>query len=391
MIRLGRTVGLKCTIMRAGTSKGIFVNRNDLPQDPELRDRVAFALFGSPDVRQIDGLGGADPLTSKLAIIGASSRADADVDYTFGQVSIKSALVDYSGNCGNISSAVGPYAIEAGYVQPTSPVTRVRIHNTNTNKLIYAEVPVEEGSVVYTGDYAIDGVPGTGSRIMLDFHDAAGSSGRGILPTGRPLDHIDVRGFAGLAASIVDAANPCVFVKAGDLGLSGSESPREIDSNRELLDTLEEIRSVAAEMIGMVANRKDAVGICPAFPMVAFVGVPADYGSFTTGGRVSADSIDFVSRMMFMQTCHKTYPITGTICTGVAAVIGGTIVNDVAGRAYGSGTGPHTVRIGHPSGVVDVEVRVASRSGVLSLERAAVGRTARRLMDGIAYLPGEFR
>lgn len=183
---------VRCAILRGGTSKGIFLHENDLPRDRVLRDRMILAIFGSPDVRQIDGLGGADPLTSKLAIIGPSSRPDADVDYTFGQVSIKEPLIDYSGNCGNISAAVGPFAIDEGLVRAQEPVTYVRIHNTNTGKIIVAEVPVQNGKAKVTGDYQIDGVPGTGAKIMLDFAGTAGAATGRLLPTGRPIDVLDV-------------------------------------------------------------------------------------------------------------------------------------------------------------------------------------------------------
>ncbi|MBN1318755.1 MAG: PrpF protein, partial [Anaerolineales bacterium] len=216
---------IRCAFMRGGTSRGLFVMRNELPADPVMRDKVILRMYGSPDIRQIDGMGGADSLTSKLAIIGPPTRTDADVDYTFAQVSITKPLVDYKGNCGNISSAVGPFAIDQGLVEPVEPVTTVRIHQTNTDKLIIAQVPVVNGMARVEGDYKIDGVPGTGARIGLDFSDTAGAVTGSLLPTGHPMDRMDVPGVGPIDMTIVDAANPCVFVRAADLGIRGTETP----------------------------------------------------------------------------------------------------------------------------------------------------------------------
>ncbi|BCV23076.1 2-methylaconitate cis-trans isomerase PrpF family protein [Moorella sp. Hama-1] len=374
---------IKCAILRGGTSKGIFLHENDLPRDPALRDRVVLAIFGSPDVRQIDGLGGADPLTSKLAIIGPSSRPDADVDYTFGQVSIKEPLIDYSGNCGNISSAVGPFAIDEGLVRAKEPVTRVRIYNTNTGKIIVAEVPVKDGKAAVTGDYLIDGVPGTGAKIMLDFAGTAGAATGKLLPTGRPVDVLDVPGHGPLEVSLVDAANPMVFVRAADLDLKGIETPAEVDGNPEMLELLEKIRALGACAMGLAATPEDASRRIPAFPMLAFVAPPRDYHSFTNQKLIKAGEVDFVSRLMFMQVMHKTYAGTGTTCTGAAAAIPGTIVNEVSRRHEG------LIRIGHPAGIITIEVAASTKDGKVTLERAAVGRTARRLMDGYVYVVAE--
>ncbi|QGP91362.1 3-methylitaconate isomerase [Neomoorella glycerini] len=374
---------VRCAILRGGTSKGIFLHENDLPRDRVLRDRMILAIFGSPDVRQIDGLGGADPLTSKLAIIGPSSRPDADIDYTFGQVSIKEPLIDYSGNCGNISAAVGPFAIDEGLVRAQEPVTYVRIHNTNTGKIIVAEVPVQNGKARVTGDYKIDGVPGTGAKIMLDFAGTAGAATGRLLPTGRPVDVLDVPGYGRLEVSLVDAANPMVFVRASDLGLTGTESPAEVDSRPDLLGLLEKIRALGACAMGLAATPEDASRRIPAFPMLAFVAPPRDYRCFTDQKLIRAEDVDFVSRLMFMQVMHKTYAGTGTTCTGAAAAIPGTIVNEVSRRHEGE------IRIGHPAGVITIEVAAAVQGNEVTLTRAAVGRTARRLMDGYVYVVPE--
>ena len=316
---------IPCVIMRAGTSKGIFLHEKDLPADKEERDQTLLKIFGSPDVRQIDGLGGADPLTSKVAIIAPSEKPGIDVNYTFGQVSITQPLIDYSGNCGNISSGVGPFAIDEGLVEAVEPITTVRIYNTNTGKVLVAEVPVKDGKAMVDGDYSIDGVPGTGAKIMMDFAGTAGAVTGKILPTGKPKDIFDIPGLCKIEVSIVDVANPVVFVKASALGLTGIETPAEIDSNKEMLDLLECIRAKAAVRIGMAKSEEEATQKSPAFPMLAFVSPAQDYRDYTTGKMIRKQDVDLVSRLMFMQVMHKTYAGTGTTCTGAAAKIPGTM------------------------------------------------------------------
>ena len=373
---------IRCAILRGGTSKAMFLMENDLPRDVEARDKVILKVFGSPDVRQIDGLGGSDPLTSKLAIIGPSSRPDADVDYTFGQVGINKAYIDYSGNCGNISSAVGPFAIDEGLVRCTEGITTVRIHNTNTGKLIVADVPTEDGKAAVLGDCVCDGVPGTGAMIMLDYSDTTGAVTNKLLPTGNPVDVLDIPGFGKIEASLVDVANPMVFVRAKDLGLTGIETPQQVNSNAELLKTLESIRGTAAVMMGMAKDVKEALEKVPAFPMIAFVSPPRDYTDFTTGNPVKAGDVDVVSRLMFMQVIHKTYAGTGTVCTGSAAVIPGTVVYE----QIDSPREKSLLRIGHPAGVIDIEMASELAEGKVSITRAAISRTARRIMDGNVYV-----
>lgn len=375
-------VAYRCTIMRGGTSKGVFFKRNELPGDPVLRDRVILAVFGSPDVRQIDGLGGADALTSKVAVIGPPTRPGADVDYTFGQVSITEAAVDYRANCGNISAAVGPYAIDEGFVEPVEPVTKVRIHQTNTRTVIVAEVPVVGGKAAVEGDARIDGCPGTGAPIRLDFSDSAGAVTGKLLPTGNTRDTVEVNGRR-FTISIVDAGNPLVFVHAGELGLRGIETPREIEGDPDLLRLIDEIRSAAAEMIGLVADRREARSRSPHLPFFAICSPPAEYRAFDTGRTVAKDDVDIVCRLLFTQKVHKTYPGTGAVCTGAAAKIPGTVPNEVLEEAGRRGD---LVRIGHPAGVVEVEAAVTAVEGGFRLERAGFIRTARRIMDGIVYV-----
>ena len=374
---------LRCVLMRGGTSRGLYVMRNELPDDPALRDRVILAMYGSPDVRQIDGIGGADPLTSKLAIIGPPTRDDADVDYTFGQVSITAPLVDYMGNCGNISSGVGPFAIDEGLVDAVEPITRVRIHQTNTNSIIIGEVPVSGGKASVQGDYRIHGVPGTGAKIMLDFSDTAGAVTGQILPTGNVKNILDVEGVGQVEVSIVDAGNPVVFLRASRLSLQGTESPSQIDGDSELLDSIERIRGHAAQLIGMVKDWHEAANTSPYVPFIAVVAPPQDYESSTIQQRISKRDIDFLSRLLFMLKMHKAYPVTGTVCTGTAAKIPGTVVHEVAEPS----SEDIVVRIGHPAGVIEVEMEVESGESGPLLGRASIGRTARRIMEGYIFVP----
>ena len=374
---------IRCVLMRGGTSRGLYVMRNALPKDPVLRDRVILAMYGSPDVRQIDGMGGADALTSKLAIIGPPTREDADVDYTFGQVSITAPFVDYAGNCGNISSGVGPFAIDEGLVDAVEPLTVVRIHQTNTKSIIVAEVPVSEGRAAVEGEYRIDGVPGSGAKIGLDFSDTAGAVTGRVLPTGRPRDLLEVEGVGQVEASIVDAGNPVVFIRASRLGLRGVESPSEIDADAKLLESIERIRGHAAQVMGMVQDWREAADSSPYIPFIALVEPPQDYLSFSTGQQVAAGQVDFVSWLLFMLKMHKAYPVTGTVCTGTAARIPGTVVHEVASLSPES----RAVRIGHPSGVIDVETEVEFTDSGPVLRRALVGRTARRIMEGYIFVP----
>nr|WP_270421601.1 PrpF domain-containing protein [Acidaminococcus massiliensis] len=366
---------LRCSIIRGGTSKGIFLKKNDLPKDPVERDKVILKIFGSPDVREIDGLGGADVLTSKLAIIGPSTRSDADVDYTFGQVSFDKPFIDYKGNCGNISAAVGPYAIDEGMVEAKEPYTDVRIHLTNSDKILVATVPVKDGKAVVDGNCHIDGVPGTGARIDIDWSDTAGSACGKLLPTGHPKDLITI-GEKQYEVSLIDMGNPLVFISAEQLGMKGIESVSEIEENKKLMQTIEKIRSEAALIFGMVDDAKKATTESPYAPFFAIVSKPTDYTALN-GNLVRAQDIDIVSRLLFMLHMHKAYPITGTVCTGAAVKIKGSVAYEAA-----NGCSNKTIRIGHPSGVVTVDVETDKDQ----IKKVKVYRTARRIMDGYVYV-----
>ena len=373
----------RTVIHRGGTSKAIFLKENELPKDRVKRDKIIRAIFGSPDKRQIDGLGGADVLTSKLAIIGPSKRDDADVEYTFAQVSFDTELVDYSGNCGNISSAVGPFAIDEGIVSAVEPVTSVRIFQTNTNCILIAEVEVENGKSKVEGNVEIDGVPGTGSPVMLDFSDSAGSTTGKVLPTGNVKDTVYVDGYGEFTVSVVDAGNVVIFIEAASLGLIGTESSAELEANRELLDKVEAIRSTVTVMIGLCNTREEATKHHAYAPFFAIVSKPAQYASELKGNMVMKEDIDIVSRLVFMLHMHKTYPGTGAVATGAAARIPATVVNE---QLSDEAKSKIPLRIGHPGGVMIIEASIRENSDMEIFDRLAYVRTARRIMEGTAYV-----
>lgn len=374
---------LRCVILRGGTSRGIYFHENELPSDQQLRDKIILDVFGSPDVREIDGLGGADILTSKVCIIGPSKREDADVDYTFGQVIIDKPIVDYGINCGNLSSGVGPFAIDEGLVKPVEPITRVRIYNTNTKKILIAEVPVKDGKAVVEGDYRIDGVPGTGARIALDFAATAGTIKGTLLPTGKVKEVLRADEIGEIQVSIVDAANPTVFALAEDIGIKGTERFQDLLSNREVWRKAAAVRGAAAELLGLVKDGKKADVESPSAPFSAFVSRSSSYVSHVTGEEIKAEDVDLRSIMASSGQVHKAYAVTGTVCTGAAAMIEGTIVNEVLSeRAKRTGI----IWIGHPAGRIDVEAEVQKEGNDLVLKKAALFRTARRIMEGYVYL-----
>ncbi len=365
--------------MRGGTSKGIFLLEKNLPQDAHLRDRVILAIFGSPDVRQIDGLGGADSLTSKLAIISPAREPDRDINYTFGAVGIDKAFVDYSANCGNISSAVGPYAVDKGLVKAFEPFTVVRIYNTNTKKLIHAKVPVKRGRFTPDGDYAIDGCPGTGARIELSFMDPAGATTGRLLPTGNVVDELTLESGETYTATIVDAGNPTAFIRAEELNLRGDELPAEFDKDTAARAKLEAIRKKVGERMG--------IPVSESIPKIAFIAAAQDFRT-VAGETIRKGSVSLLARVMAMGRMHKTFAITAGIPAAIGAVIPGSMVNQVV---FGGSpiSAKNEIVIGHPSGMMDVKVEARFGNDGPFIVSCTVGRTARRIMDGRVYVSGK--
>jgi len=375
---------IPAVFMRGGTSRAIFFREADLPPDQAARDRIILAAMGSPDSygRQLDGMGGGISSLSKVAIIGPPTRPDADVNYTFGQVGVTDALVDYRGNCGNISSAVGPYAIDEGLVKPPqNGLAAIRIHNTNTQKIIVARVPVQDGQAVVEGDFVLPGVSGTGARIALEFLDPGGAVTGKLLPTGEPQEVLEIPGAGALMASVVDATNPVVFVRAADLGLQGTEHPEAIDRDTELTARLERIRATAAVRIGLAADIEGAGRTSQAVPKIALVAAPRTYRDLS-GNEVRAQSTDVCARVMSMGKAHRAFALTAAMCLAVAARIPGTVVQAMVGPSAAADPSAD-IRIGHPSGVLPVAASV--RGG--HAEKVVVYRTARRLMEGFIRVP----
>lgn len=370
-----------CSIFRGGTSKGVFFMEELIPPPGEARDNFLLKIMGSPDIRQIDGLGGATSTTSKVAIVSISQRDDADVNYTFAQIAVDKPIVDYKGNCGNISSAVGPFSIDMGLIEANDPETVVRIYNTNTNKIIYSYVQTPNHQISYEGGFSIAGVPGTAAPIKLSFQKPGGSVTKKILPTGNKSDLINIPGFGHIVVSVVDVSNPLVFVKAKDVGLKGTELPEDLDRSQELLDILEQIRGLLAQRLGFVQDWKMASIKSPAVPKLAIIAEPQNYFN-VYGEEVKEKDIDLLGRMMSMQRAHKTYAFTGALCTAAAAAIPGTIVHDLVASSVDYGN----VRIGHPAGIIQAGVECINNvEGEVDILWAWGYRTARLLMRGKAY------
>jgi 2-methylaconitate cis-trans-isomerase PrpF len=377
---------MSATIMRGGTSRGVFFLREAVPPPGELRDRAILAAFGSPDPygKQIDGVGGATSVTSKVVLVGASEQPDCDVDYFFGQVDIRRPIVDYTGSCGNLSSAVGPFAIEKGLVEATDPFTTLRIWQVNTQKRIIAHVPTKGGVPEVEGDFVIDGVPFAGARIRMEYLDPGGSCTRGFLPTGQAVDTLEIPELGSITVSLVDATNPVVFVRAVDLGLKGTELGDEIDSSPAILEKIELVRSHGAVLMGLASSAEEATRQRPGTPKVALVSPPADYSSIR-GTSVRASEVSLVSRIMSMGKLHRSYAVTGGIATATAALVEGSVVNQVA--RIEQGRTEQQLRIGHPSGILPIEAKVFRDDSGWICEKATAFRTARMLMDGNVCIP----
>ena len=364
---------IRFVLIRGGTSKALFLRRHELPQDPALRDRVILELFGSPDARQIDGLGGADLLTSKLAIIGATT-SDADLDYTFGQVSITERLVSYDINCGNISAGVGAYAVDEGLVEPVGNQAHVRMYNTNTQRILLADVPVVGGLAAISGDFHMDGVPGTGAPILLDYQHTAGGATGALLPTGHERDSLDVPELSTtVEVSFVDIGNLCVFFHAKAAGMTGLEDSTSLTGDQ----------IAAVKSIQYAAARKLGIPTGGLVPIPVAVAAPASYTAYGSGQSVGSGEMSLLARVVggVPLAMHKAYPGTAGVCTAVAARIPGSVVAEVTAPGDGD-----TLTVGHPSGTMPIWARVRSTASEVVVERAAYARTARRLAEGYAFV-----
>ena len=351
---------IPCVIMRGGTSRGPFFLLSDLPADAKTRDEVLLSAMGSPHDYQVDGIGGARSLTSKVAMISRSKQPGADVDYLFAQVLIDQPLVDTKPNCGNMLIAVGPFAIDAGLVPAKDPETVVRIYNVNTKTLVEAIVQTPGGKVTYAGDAAIDGVPGTAAPVGINFKGGIGSVTGKLLPTGKPLDVID-----GIDVSCVDVAMPTIFMRAEQLGKTGHETPEELDADKALFERMEAIRRKAGVLMGMGDVSQGVV------PKISLLSKPAN------GGTIA-------SRYFVPDACHKAHAVTGTVCVAAACSIPGTVASTLVTLP----SAPQgVIKLEHPSGIIAIDFDADFTNGKQELRRAALIRTARRIFEGNILVP----
>ena len=385
-------IGIAATYMRGGTSKGVFFRLQDLPaparQPGAARDALLLRVIGSPDPygKQIDGMGGATSSTSKSVIVSKSSRPDHDVDYLFGQVSIDKAFVDWSGNCGNLSAAVGPFAIANGLVDaarvPRDGIAVVRIWQSNIAKTIVAHVPMTDGAVQETGDFELDGVTFPAAEVQLEFMNPAdeGDGGGAMFPTGRLVDDLEVPGVGTLKATMINAGIPTIFVNADAIGYDGTELQDAINGDAKALAMFEDIRAHGALRMGLISRLEDAA-TRQHTPKVAFVAGPAGYLA-SSGRRVEAGEVDLLVRALSMGKLHHAMMGTAAVAIGTAAAIPGTLVNLAAG-----GSARKVVRFGHPSGTLRVGAEAQQLDGQWTVTKAIMSRSARVLMEGWVRVP----
>jgi len=387
-------IRIPATYMRGGTSKGVFFRLQDLPDAAQMpgaaRDALLLRVIGSPDPygKQIDGMGGATSSTSKTVIIAKSSKPDHDVDYLFGQVSIDKPFVDWSGNCGNLSAAVGPFAISAGFVEanriPRDGVATVRIWQANIGKTIIAHVPMTDGAVQETGDFELDGVTFPAAEVQLEFMDPAAEedgAGGSMFPTGNLVDDLEVPGVGTLKATMINAGIPTIFVNAEAIGYKGTELQDAINSDEKALAMFETIRAHGALRMGLIKHL-DEIATRQHTPKIAFVAKPADYVS-SSGKRIGSGDADLLVRAMSMGKLHHAMMGTAAVAIGTAAAIPGTLVNLAAG-----GGEREAVRFGHPSGTLRVGAEAAVVGGEWVVRKAVMSRSARVLMEGWVRVQG---
>jgi len=389
-------IKIAATYMRGGTSKGVFFRLDDLPlpaqQPGPARDRLLMRVIGSPDPygKQIDGMGGATSSTSKTVIVSRSTRPDHDVDYLFGQVAIDQAFVDWSGNCGNLSAAVGPFAVASGLVEaariPHDGMVVVRIWQANIGKTIVAHVPIANGEVQETGDFELDGVTFPAAEVALEFMDPAADEGEGggsMFPTGNVVDELDVPGVGKLQATLINAGIPTIFVNAESIGYTGTELQDAINGDAKALAMFETLRAHGALRMGLIQQLVEA-RTRQHTPKIAFVAKPADYVA-SSGKRVAARDVDLLVRAMSMGKLHHAMMGTAAVAIGTAAAVPGTLVN----LAAGGGEARTAVRFGHPSGTLRVGAEARQVGGRWQVAKALMSRSARVLMEGHVRVPGD--
>ena len=376
----------RTVFMRGGTSKGCLFKKEDLPADRAEWDDIFLQVMGSPDPKQIDGMGGTVSSNNKIVIIWKSEEPDVDIEYLVGQVIVGKRQVDYKSNCGNMTAAVPAFCVEEGMVDIKEPVTTVRMLNKNTDKYINVDVPIDPETHTFAndGDCKIAGVDGTAAELRVDFLNPAGSKTGKLLPTGNVVDVLDIPGFGKIESTIIDVSNPIVLVKAEDIGMKGTELPDQINNNKEVMDLLEKIRGTACVMMGFAKDLKEATDNQPGVPKVGFVTTPRGYIDIEDK-EVAEDKMDVCARVISVFKCHKAIPLTAASSVSTAAFLEGTIVNKIVAAKDDR----KTVRIGHPSGVmtmVPTVVKEGRNPADYKIPGVAVQRTARRIMDGYVYI-----
>lgn len=371
---------LPAVFMRGGTSKALVFHTQDLPQDRADWDALFLSAMGSPDParRQLDGMGGGLTSLSKVCVVGPSGLTDADVDYTFAQVLVDRAVVDYSGNCGNMASAIGPFAVDEGLVSASAAEALVRIHNTNTGKIIHSRFPVTAGRASTDGPLTIPGVAGSGAPVRLEFLHPGGATTGALLPTGNVVDSLMLAGGGIVRASMIDAANACVFVHAGDVGLDGTELPDVLDALPGSLARLQAIREAASVAMGITPGLPQARARMLT-PFVVVVAPPKD-ASMLDGRHLRAADADLTVRALSSGQSHRALPLTVSLCTAVAAMLTGSVVEAVCRPDAGM-----PLRLAMPSGILSVGADVSPSGTGWVVERGVFYRTARRLFEGIVY------
>lgn len=374
---------IPAVFVRGGTSKAVVFHARDLPAEQSLRDRMFCHVLGSPDPygRQLDGLGGGLSSLSKIVVVETSQREDADIDYTFVQVAVDSADADYGAMCGNMSSCIGPFAVDEGLYKVPADKTEavVRVYNTNTEKLYIATFPVADGVAVEQGSFEIPGVSGSGACIRLDYIEPGGATTGALLPTGTVTDTLAVKGAGNITVSMIDASNPVVFVNAQDVGKTGAESPQELDADVNFMTMMESIRCAAAVSMGL-ADSPGTAGL--ASPKVAIVAPPLNFTALDSR-HYERDRYDLAVRIVSMGNVHRAITLTGAMCTATAVKIPGTIPHQLV--RHGSG-----VLLGNPSGLLPVEACVESGPDGFHAVSATTYRTQRRLMEGTVPVPEEW-
>ena len=384
-----KQIEVRATYMRGGSSKGVFFEAGDLPADAALRDALLMRVIGSPDPygKQTDGMGAATSSTSKVVLVSRSTRADCDVDYLFGQVDIEQPRIDWTGNCGNLTTAVGPFAIARGLVDaPADGVAVVRIWQANIGKVIVAHVPMAGGTVQELGDFELDGVAFPAAQVRLDFLAPGGdgsSAEESLLPTGRVVDVLNVEGVGRFDVTYINAGNPTIFLRAGDLGLTGKELQPDVNGDAALLARIEAVRAAGAVAMGLATSAAQATASRPGTPKLAWVAPPADYVA-SSGKAVPAQALDLLVRIVSMGKLHHAITGTGAVAVGAAAAVEGSIV----AQALRPGAAGRDVRMGHTSGALAVGATAEHRpESSWVIAKVSLSRSARRLMEGVVLVP----